>query len=248
MNALDYVEIAERPLEISTPTSRRALLQLAATCRVKDGTDVLDIGSGHGLLLRLWARHWAVRGTGVDRSADAVGQARRKAEAERVSDRVRFVVGEAADLPMRPEGHDVVTCVGASFALGGFAPAVAWMAGRVRPGGILAVGELFLVHPVSAETLRREQAADLRTREQLLDALAEQNVRLLGVMPASTREWDRYCVSSWRAVAAWARANPLHPDRTRLEHEADTWRRRYRRFARSSVGWAFFVAERSCVR
>jgi SAM-dependent methyltransferase len=245
MDALNYAEIAERPLEISTPTSRKTLLRLARTCRVGDGTEVLDVGSGHGLLLRLWALHWALRGTGLDRSAAAVAQARLKAEAEGVTDRVQFLIGAAAEAPGRPEGYDVVTCVGASFALGGFGPALAWMTGRLKPGGVLAIGEPFLVRPVPAETLRREQAADLRTRDDLLGLLRTENLRLREIMPASTREWDRYCVSSWRAVAAWARANPRHPDRPRLEHEADTWRQRYRRFARGLVGWALFVAERS---
>ena len=245
MTALNYAEIAERPLEVATPTSRETLLRLAKRCRVGDGTHVLDVGCGQGFLLRLWARHWTLRGTGLERSATAVAQARRKARAEGVAGRVRFVVRPAADAPTRPDGYDVVTCLGASFALGGFGPAVVWMAQRLRPGGVLAIGEPYLVRPLSDETRRRERATDLRTRGELVALVNGADVRLIDIMEASTRQWDRYNISSWRSVAAWARAHPQHPDRVRLEREADAWRRRYRRFARGSVGWALFVAEGS---
>ena len=39
-----------------------------------------------------------------------------------------------------PGGYDVVTCIGAPFAIGSFEEALMWMLERLKPGGVLAVG------------------------------------------------------------------------------------------------------------
>ncbi len=240
-SALDYTEVAEGPLEVAVPTSPGMLRELAELCGLEKGDPVLDVGCGHGFLLRYWAKGWGVHGTGLERSATALDLARQKAGAEGVADRLHWVHGPATDAATDPGGYRAVTCLGASFALGGFGPAARWMAGRVRPGGTLAIGEPYLKWPVPAEVLRREGSSDLQTREVLLDAMRQAGCTPVGIILAPLRQWDRYCTSSWRAVAAWARANPGHPDRFRLECEARVWRRRYHRFARRTVGWALFV-------
>ncbi len=51
-----------------------------------------------------------------------------------------------------PASYDVVLCLGATFALGGFVPAVEWMVAAAKPGGAVVVGDLTLKHRPAVPT------------------------------------------------------------------------------------------------
>lgn len=104
-----------------------------------DGTRVLDVGCGPGRHALALAR-LGIEVVGVDRSPDFVALAAEVAGAERLP--ARFAVGDARSLPLRACFDAVIClCQGGFGLLGGRdePAAFAEMAGRVRPGGRIAV-------------------------------------------------------------------------------------------------------------
>src|SRR5262245_63039488 len=71
---------------------------------------VLEVGCGTGAMLRALARRpdFSGRAIGVDQSPAFIGAARRLTQAERVSDRLEFQVGDAHQLPFENAGFDTV--------------------------------------------------------------------------------------------------------------------------------------------
>ncbi|MCP2261526.1 Methyltransferase domain-containing protein [Streptoalloteichus tenebrarius] len=96
----------------------------------------LDVGCGTGALVRELAAR-VERVDGVDVSARMIERAREKS---RALSRVRWLLGDVldGDLPLRPDGYDVVTAVSSLHHMP-LRPAMARMAELVRPGGTLAV-------------------------------------------------------------------------------------------------------------
>jgi ubiquinone/menaquinone biosynthesis C-methylase UbiE len=105
---------------------------------------VLDVGCGKAAMLRRWAVAHAIRGVGLEIKPHFVVEAHGRIALDGVDERVRLVEGPATAFTPPAAHFDVVTCLGAPFAIGSFDDAVAWMLARVRPGGALAIGDRYL--------------------------------------------------------------------------------------------------------
>ncbi len=244
MPSLDYATVAERDPEILTPISAENLELLARHCRVRDGSIVLDVGCGKGFLLRQWAKRWKIDGTGLEIRSAAVAYARRAAASENLRGHVHFVEAPASEARVRPGGYDVITCLGASFALGGFASTVNWMRGKLRLNGLLTIGEVYLRESATMDLAQCDgiDPARSKPKSDLLDILYRHGLSLISVIEASTEDWDRYCYSTWQSVHAWGRENPNHPQHEAFLQEARQWCDWYFRFARRALGWSAFIA------
>src|SRR5512138_41370 len=88
--------ITESAHRIHNPLTPEKLAMLGEVLRLQPGTRILDLGSGSGEMLCTWARDYGITGTGIDMSQLFTGQAKRRAEELGVSDRVRFIHGDAA--------------------------------------------------------------------------------------------------------------------------------------------------------
>ena len=111
--------ITESAHRIHNPFTPEKFATLGAALRLKAGTRVLDLGSGSGEMLCTWARDYGVIGTGIDMSRLFTEQAKLRAKELGVSDRVKFIHGDAAGY-VSDEKVDVAACVGAT-----------WIGGRV---------------------------------------------------------------------------------------------------------------------
>lgn len=238
MHGAEFWAIAERDHAIQNPSSPEKLLLLADYCRVRDGMRVLDVGCGKGWLLRAWASRWAIRGVGLEINPAFVAVARAQAEAVGVADRLTLVEGPALAYTPQPGGYDIVTCVGASFALGSFDEAVAWMRRALKPGGALAIGEPFVRETPAAGSA----SAPYRDLAGTAAALERQGLALRGLIEAAPDDWDRYLSQQWRAVEEWAAEQPEHPERGAMLRTVAAARERYLRWERRYIGWAIFVA------
>jgi SAM-dependent methyltransferase len=250
MHFTKFYSIVERDLEILNPTSHEKLMLLADYCGVRDGGRVLDVGSGNGYLVREWAKRWRIEGTGLEINPSFVVWARERASAEGVGDTLTFVEGDAKGFVPDLEGYDVVTCIGAPFAIGSFEEAVEWMLGALRPSGVMAIGDEYLHAPLPEEVAKQEGVGpgDYRTLEQSDAVLEGHGLVLVGVIAGSPEDWDRYASGGWRAAHAWAEANPDDPDRAELLRKVDRDRKEYLRYKRNYMGWAIFVARRAVDR
>src|SRR5574343_206788 len=106
--------ISESAHRIHNPITPEKLATLGAALRLVPGERILDLGSGSGEMLCTWARDHGIVGTGVDMSQLFSAQARQRAEALGVSDRVAFIHGDAAGY-VSAEKVGVAACVGATW-------------------------------------------------------------------------------------------------------------------------------------
>ncbi len=240
MHFTDAWAIRERDHDIQNPLSPAKLALLADYCRVRDGLRVLDVGCGKGVLLRTWAQQWAIDGTGLEINPHFVAAAREQAAAGGVAERVRFAEGAALDFRPEPASYDIVMCIGASFALGGFDEALRWMRRALKPNGVLAIGEVFANETPFPPEARHEQFRDLPATVAVLH---ENDLELTGLIAASPDDWDHYVSRHWRAVGEWAHHNPGHPHRVDLLEQNSTAQQRYFGWERRYLGWAIFVAK-----
>ena len=88
--------ITERAHRIHNPFTSEKLTTLGAALRLEPGTRVLDLGSGSGEMLCTWARDYGITGVGIDMSQLFSEQAKLRAVELKVSDRVKFIHGDAA--------------------------------------------------------------------------------------------------------------------------------------------------------
>jgi cyclopropane fatty-acyl-phospholipid synthase-like methyltransferase len=239
----EYYAILERDLDVLNPTSHEALDRLEVACAIRDGTRVLDVGCGKAAMLRRWAVAHAIRGVGLEINPHFVAEAYGRIALDGVDERVRLVEGAATAFTPPAARFDVVTCLGAPFAIGTFDDAVAWMRSALHPGGTLAIGDRYLAQPLDAA------AGDVPDDVTMLPSLAEVHARLEGhgltvtaLIGSSTADWDRYRSAGWTAARAWADENPEHPERATLLADVAAARERYLRYERRHVGWAIWVA------
>lgn len=244
MHFLDFFAIVERDLDILNPVSPEKLMLLGEYCELREGATVLDVGSGKGYLLRQWAARWGIRGTGLELNPAFVATAQERAEAEGVADRVSFVEGPARDFAADSRGYDVVTCLGAPFAIGSYAEAVAWMRERLKPDGVLAIGDEFLPSPLPAELMAQEniEVGQYRTLPETQAVLEAEGLEVVSFIEGSKDNWDRYTSSSWQAAHSWARENPNYPDHAEVLKIVAEAKAEHLRYRRQHTSWGIVVA------
>jgi len=240
VNRFDFFATIERYHTFQNPTSEEKLDLAVSYCGIRDGMRILDVGCGKGWLARRLAARFDIRITGLEINRTFAAEARRLATVENVADRVEIVEGAALDFHAPPASFDVVMCIGASFALGGFEPALDWMKRQVKPGGSIAIGEVF------AKVLPLPDNLPARGYEPRSLWTTVQKMRARGLMPrgvveSSIDDWNRYHSLHWQAALDWALQNPESPDAARFM-DPDGQRCDLEIDGRL-VGWAILVAQ-----
>lgn len=240
-----FYAIAGASQRLQNPLSEGKLLHLGQVCRLNSGSRVLDLACGRGELLCLWARHYGVRGVGVDEDAQLIEQAEARAAELEVWQDVHFSADDVAAYPQPFHSYDVVSCMGGTWAAGGAAAMLELM--RVALGdpaaGLLLLGESFwneVPPPEVCEALgiSPEDLPDLGGLSDMFDAAG---VELLQLVAAAPEEWDRYYAAQWEAVRGWLQEHPQDPDGPALRGWLDETRRAYLRYERRYLGWGVFV-------
>ena len=242
MDSKDYWAIAERDIEIQNPVTDRKLRLLDDYCDIREGLDVLDIGCGKAWVMRRWAERFDLRGTGLEINPAFLAFARQRAAERGLGERLTFIDGPAAEFRPEPASCDIVMCLGASFALGGFVPAVDWMVQAAKPGGTLVIGDVTLKHRPAVPR------PDLHLPHDALDTIGvieRHGAVVSALISASDADFERYVSHHRHAVIKWARENPQHPDHdAALAQSRGDWMH-YLRDIRPFLGWTIFVARRS---
>jgi arsenite methyltransferase len=121
--------------------------ELAVECRLKPGEHLLDLGCGVGSTASFLRRRWGVTAVGLDCSAGFIEEARNR------DTEVTWIVGQADRIPY-PNGY--FDCVFSECFLTTLAdPTVALheMKRVLRPGGRLAMTDVYLRNPEAASSL-----------------------------------------------------------------------------------------------
>lgn len=240
MNFFDLVDIAERELELVNPTSPTKILALGRALGLREGMRVIDFGCGYAEVLCLWAENFGIHGVGVEVRQTACGRAREKIAARTLQERIEIVCAPGESYAFDPHAFDVALCIGATFIWGGYAPTLRALSPTLRPGGRLAIGELYWrVEPVPPALAARQPEA--LAEMDLLRLARTAGCEVATVIHSSQEEWDRYESANWRALLAWLKENPDHPDRPTVLAHLRASQEEYFQFGRRSLGWALLA-------
>jgi len=133
------------------PGGLRLTDHLAKVIGLRHGQRVLDVASGRGISAIHLARSVGCSVVGVDYSLQNIASARRAASEHGVSDRVRFLAGDAERLPVEDHAFDAVIAECAFCTFPDKPAAAAEFVRVLRPGGRLGFVDLLRSGPLPAE-------------------------------------------------------------------------------------------------
>jgi SAM-dependent methyltransferase len=240
---LRHHEIAAGSARILNPFTEEKLRLLGGLSRVGPGTRVLDLACGRGELLCRWAEWFGSTGVGVDLSEVFLAGARARAAVLGVEAEVAWVQGDAAAYVPEPCAFDIAACIGATWIGDGLAGTIDLLRPAIRPGGLLLVGEPYLIEQPPAEAFAawRLGPDDYTSLAGTGERLAACGLELLEMVLADFEAWDRYEAARWMAIADWLDANPDDPDHATMREILDRDRDAYLRWGRRYLGWGVFV-------
>ena len=238
MNLADYWTIADADIDIQNPVTDRKHRLLDDYCDIRDGLSVLDIGCGKAWMMRQWAERFAIEGTGLDTNPAFLATARQKRPSRGT---LRFVEGEAASFAASAGSYDIVMCLGAVEALGGFVAAIDWMTAAAKPGGAIVVGDLTLKHRPAVATHQHLPPDPV----ELTAVVQRHGAEVSALISASDADYERYASHHRHATLRWAREHPDHPDRADVLKISNEHWRTYLGTIRPLYGWTIFVAHKT---
>ncbi len=170
-------------LEFNTPLSSDRADRLVDFVGAH-GQAAVDLGCGRGgLALRLATAGVSV--VGVDSDPGAIDVANQRADDLGVSDRTRFVIGDAEEYS---EWADVAACIGSSHAVGGTEAMFAALA-RLAGGAVVGDG----VWVTTPDAVNAERFGDLPHGLESLEGQAEAaGWTVAGSGLSTLEEWDEF--------------------------------------------------------
>jgi cyclopropane fatty-acyl-phospholipid synthase-like methyltransferase len=235
-----YWPIAERDIEIQNPVTDRKLRLLDDYCDIRNGLRILDVGCGKAWIMRRWAEMFEIEGIGLELNRRFIDDARRLALSKRIAQKLTFIHGPARDYKPEPQSFDIVMCIGATFALGGFVEALDWMAAAAKPGASIVIGDLTLKH--------RPLVKDKPTPPDVSEAIGiieRHGGEVSATISASEADFERYASHHRHNTLVWARENPTHADQAEVLKKSRTDWLYYQQSIRPLMGWTVFVARRA---
>ncbi len=147
--------------------------------RFTPSTHVLDVSSGKGAFACMYAREFGSRITGLEYNPRFVDLARQRAQAEGVTDKVEFKIGDSRQLSWKDSEFDVVVneCAVGLTAINAPQRVLDEMVRVTKPGGTIVIHESTWLKNLSPE---ERQAASLR----------------LGTTPYTVEEWKQMLIKA----------------------------------------------------
>ena len=219
--------IAHGALPFYNPLSERDVDEAISLLDLSPGARVLDVACGNGEILRRIAERWEIDAVGYDRDPELIARARDRAP------RLELLV--SGEPPPGP--FDLVVCIAASHALGGFPAAL----GRLRELGERTLfGEGYWRRepsPDYLEALCGATRGELPGYEGLFEAAEDAGLVPLWSCVASPGDWDRY---EWTQVLTAER----HGGDELLERAAAARRRLTMPGGRETLGFLLTLMRR----
>ncbi|HYE77895.1 MAG TPA: class I SAM-dependent methyltransferase [bacterium] len=223
------------------------LERLITVLTLPQGAEVVDIGCGKGELLLRLAQRYRVHGEGIDRNPAFIAEASQRTAARKLTGRLTWIQGDAAQIAFPHGTYDLVCCLGATGAFGGYRRTLECIRDYLAPDGRALIGEGFW---------RREpdQAyLDLlgTTRDEMgthVDnaALARDlGYRVLYTAASTEAEWDHYEGLYLFGIESYAAAHPEDPDVPAMLERVRNWHDGYLRWGRDTLGYGVYLLQRS---
>jgi SAM-dependent methyltransferase len=240
---LRFHEISESRHRILNPFSLDKLRLLGEICAGDGPKRLLDLCCGKAEMMCTWAVAHDVSGIGVDISEVFLAAAQQRAVELEVSDRVELVHADAAKyIEESDEQFDIVSCIGATWIGDGLVGTLDLMRPRVKPGGIVAVGEPYWIDPLpEGVSLAGVIDTGFASLAGTLDRCNSAGFDLVEMVLANSDEWDRYEAAQWMTVDDWLKDNPDDPDAEAIREWIRAGQRSYLSADRRYLGWGVFV-------
>jgi SAM-dependent methyltransferase len=236
--------ITESAHRIHNPFTPEKLATLGSALRLKAGTRVLDLGSGSGEMLCMWARDYGIIGTGIDMSQLFSEQAKLRAEELGVADNVTFIHGDAAGY-VSEEKVGVAACLGATWIGGGVAGTIDLLMKSLSVGGIILIGEPYWRQIPPSEEVAREchagSLSDFLILPELLGSFGDLGYDVVEMVLADQDGWDRYEAAKWFTMRRWLEANPDDDFQKEVRAQLTSEPKRYAAHTREYLGWGVFA-------
>jgi len=185
-------KLTQGNMRIMNPVSETKLILAGKYANLKPGMSVLDVGCGNGTLLHLWQKEFGISGTGIELQKESAARAR---DLLKNTD-IYIIEGDALSyLPDEP--YDVVCAFGTAFIFGGAEKAMEHLAGFVKEGGSLVIGDRFWKKESVPPDFAREWR-DVPTSLELVSTARYLGLTLAGMLSASDEEWDQYESAVWK--------------------------------------------------
>jgi SAM-dependent methyltransferase len=246
MDTWKFYDLTHRDHVLCNPLSEPKLDEMIRLLDLPRGARVLDVACGKGeLLVRLAERH-SIRGVGIDISPFCIADVRARAAGRAPAAELELLTMDGADYRGAPGSFDLACCLGASWTFGGHVPTLRALAGLVRPGGQVLVGEPFWRHdpePAYLEWsgMRRDVFG---THADNLQAGVSIGLAPLYALASSEDDFDRYEALQWRAADRYAREQPDDPDVPELLERVARNRHEYLAWDRTTLGWSLYLFRR----
>jgi len=239
MHFTRFWSIVEATHTIQNPTSPQKLDRLIDTLQLNANHTVLDIGCGKGYLLTRMAERCGITGTGIEINPWFCGDARQRSQRAGVDQHITIIESDARDMVLPERQFDAAVCIGATFALGGLLPCLATMRRVVKPGGMIAIGDVFRQqNQLLADMPPHWQA--LPTMPELIDTIRG-NHEAIECIAANLDDWDAYESRKWRTAQAWKARHHDDPEYADFCQMVDDMRREYLVEERPHIGWAIIA-------
>ena len=230
--------VAERFHDIQNPIGADKIRLLGERLGLTGGQRVLDIACGRCGPAIILASTFGCRIVGIEKSEEFAEAARRRIVAAGLDELISVQVQDAADFPIDPEAWDAALCLGASWIWGGLEGTVAALVPGVRPGGHVAIGEVYL----RAEP--DQPGSEFVTLAETVRRFERAGPPLTLLIAASTEDWDGYESLHWASLEAWLAENPDDPGAAEIrgQHEQSKWH--YLERGREIEGWAILAGRK----
>jgi ubiquinone/menaquinone biosynthesis C-methylase UbiE len=239
MEFFDLMSISHRYMETLDPTTPEKIIKLGKLLKLKKGSRVIDFGCGCAEPLTIWAEEFGITGVGIDISKDFCDRARDKLAKKGLSDQIKIVCSPAGDYVFEEGAFDAATCIGATFAFGGFQQTIQTLKRAINPQGRLGIGETFWLSNHVPPQYAQKQTTTY-TEPELAQFARNEGFELEYLIRSSRDDFDRYVSDSWYGLIRWLEENPNHSDYEQVFKFYRCDQDDYLRFQSQCMGWAMY--------
>jgi hypothetical protein len=156
-----------------------------------------------------------------------------------LSDQIEIVCSPCVDYALEDGAFDAATCIGATFAFGGFQQTIKALRRAVHKNGRLGIGETHWLSTQVPPQYAQKQTSTY-TEIELAEFTRNEGFELEYIIRSSRDDWDRYVSDSWYGLIRWLEENPHHLDHEQVFSFFRADQDDYLQFQSQYMGWAMY--------